>query len=168
MKEGSVVYLRIWSVYCRSTGCPGSRSKGEFKSWPRRGTVAKNRTQESASRPSLEGVILLSLDFASFSIYFRGPSFTQNARPGKKECQFEDVIANGAKGPVRDLTKCRHRYNRRRAAATGACQEFGPRQSSVFEIASRESDESLSLVIVVDVVDGLAIPYNLRHNKTLS
>jgi hypothetical protein len=111
---------------------------------------------------------LLSLDFASFSIYFRGPSFTQNARPGKKECQFEDVIANGAKGPVRDLTKCRHRYNRRRAAATGACQEFGPRQSSVFEIASRESDESLSLVIVVDVVDGLAIPYNLRHNKTLS
>jgi small subunit ribosomal protein S16 len=73
---------------------------------------------------------LLSLDFASFSIYFRGPSFTQNARRGKKESQFEDVIRTGAKGPARDLTKPRLRHNRWRAAATGACKDFGPRQSS--------------------------------------
>src|ERR1700722_2344254 len=128
MKEGSVVYLRIWSVYCRSTGCPGSRAKGEFKSWQRRGTGAKNRTQESASRPGLEGVILLSLAFASFSIYFRGASFTQTARRGEEgvfslrtsRSAGTGIIAGELPPPARARTSVRRtarcsRYHRAKA-----------------------------------------------------
>src|SRR5580658_1233355 len=64
MKEGSVVYLRIWSVYCRSTGWPLSRAKVEFNSWESRGRVTENRMEERATKPSLEGVILPRSRFA--------------------------------------------------------------------------------------------------------
>src|SRR5580698_4190763 len=66
MKEGSVVYLRIWSVYWRSIGWPLSRAKVEFNSWESRGRVTQNRMEERATKPSLEGVILPRSRFAFF------------------------------------------------------------------------------------------------------
>jgi hypothetical protein len=76
------VYLRIWSVYCRSTGWPGSRAKVEFNSWESRGRVTENRMEERASKPSLEGVILPRSRFAFF-----GSKFHIKRRSGEEGVQ---------------------------------------------------------------------------------
>src|SRR5579864_126173 len=39
-------------------GCPGSRAKFEFNSWESRGTVARNKMEQTTINASLEWVIL--------------------------------------------------------------------------------------------------------------